>query len=115
MSLSPYEKDRMKLALVLELEESCQRRCGKGFLCTNCKIETKKHCDDCGGYGGYGSDSDSDSEVEVDGFEHKLSDGTDVLKGLDGFIYDPESFKRIGTLNEEDNTLVKVEDGEKFD
>ena len=39
--------------------------------------------------------------------EHKLSDGTHVLKGEDGILYDPESFDPIGTWNEEDNTLVK--------
>ena len=72
-------------------------------LCRNCEIETKKHCDDCGGYG-----SDDDDEPEVEVFEHKLSDGTDVLKGHDGILYDKESLERIGTLNEEDNTLVKV-------
>jgi hypothetical protein len=30
-------------------------------LCRNCEIETRKHCDECGGYG---SDLDSDSEED---------------------------------------------------
>lgn len=40
--------------------------------------------------------------------EHELADGTTVLKGDDGTIYDAESFEPIGKWNEADNTLVKA-------
>jgi hypothetical protein len=129
--------ERCKIVPVGKLEVPVEKP-----LCRNCEIETKKHCDDCGGYG---SDDDDEGEEEeqdevpveiplcrnckiekhdkckacrllrwamkpeVEVFEHKLSDGTDVLKGHDGILYDKESLERIGTLNEEDNTLVKVD------
>ena len=32
-------------------------------LCRNCEIETRKHCDDCGGYGSH-SEEESDEEEE---------------------------------------------------
>ena len=40
--------------------------------------------------------------------EHELADGTTVLKGDDGTIYDAESFEPIGKWNEADNTLTKA-------
>lgn len=40
--------------------------------------------------------------------EHELADGTNVLKGDDGTIYDAESFEPIGKWNEADNTLTKA-------
>lgn len=40
--------------------------------------------------------------------EHTLADGTDVLKGADGTIYDPESYEPIGKWNKADNTLVEA-------
>ena len=45
-----------------------------------------------------------DVEVEVE--EHKLADGTDVLKDPDGTLYDPESLDIVGLWNETDNTLI---------
>jgi hypothetical protein len=32
-------------------------------LCRNCEIETRKHCDDCGGYGSH-SEEESEEEEE---------------------------------------------------
>jgi hypothetical protein len=46
-----------------------------------------------------GSDDLETLEVE----EHKLADGTDVLKGADGTLYDPESLDIVGSWNEADN------------
>ena len=46
-----------------------------------------------------GEDDDDEEEVE----EHKLADGTDVLKGADGTLYDPESLDIVGSWNEADN------------
>lgn len=47
---------------------------------------------------------EDDDEEEVD--EHDLADGTTVLKGADGTLYDRESFDAIGKWNEADNTLI---------
>ena len=41
--------------------------------------------------------------------EHVLADGTTVLKGSDGTLYDLESFDAIGKWNSEDNTLIDDE------
>ena len=52
-----------------------------------------------------------DKEAEEEGEEveeHTLADGTDVLKGADGTIYDPESYEPIGKWNKADNTLVEA-------
>jgi high mobility group protein B1 len=50
-----------------------------------------------------GADEEGE-EVE----EHTLADGTDVLKGADGTIYDPESYEPLGKWNKADNTLVEA-------
>jgi hypothetical protein len=47
-----------------------------------------------------------DDEEMVD--EHDLADGTTVLKGADGTLYNPESFDAIGKWNEADNTLISA-------
>ena len=31
-------------------------------LCRNCEIETRKHCDDCGGYGSHSEEEDDEEE-----------------------------------------------------
>lgn len=49
---------------------------------------------------------DDEDEEEVD--EHDLADGTTVLKGADGTLYDPESFDVLGKWNEADNTLISA-------
>ena len=41
--------------------------------------------------------------------EHALADGTTVLKGSDGTLYDLESFDAIGKWNSEDNTFIDDE------
>jgi hypothetical protein len=33
-------------------------------LCRNCEIETRKHCDDCGGYGSHSEEEEDDEEEE---------------------------------------------------
>ncbi len=52
------------------------------------------------------STEDAEEEEEVE--EHELADGTTVLKGGDGSLYDPESFDVIGKWNSDDNTLIKA-------
>ena len=49
-------------------------------------------------------DEEEGEEVE----EHELADGTTVLKGDDGTIYDAESCVPIGKWNEADNSLIKA-------
>ena len=49
-------------------------------------------------------DAEEGEEVE----EHELADGTTVLKGDDGTIYDAESCVPIGKWNEADNSLIKA-------
>ena len=48
---------------------------------------------------------DEEDEEEVE--EHKLADGTDVLKGADGTLYDPESFDNIGMWHEGENRIME--------
>jgi hypothetical protein len=49
---------------------------------------------------------EDDDEEEVE--EHDLADGTTVLKGADGTLYDTESFDVLGKWNESDNTLISA-------
>ena len=52
-----------------------------------------------------GDEEDAEEEVE----EHAMADGTTVLKGSDGTLYDLESFDAIGKWNSEDNTFIDDE------
>jgi len=49
---------------------------------------------------------EDDDEEEVE--EHDLADGTTVLKGADGTLYNAESFDVLGKWNESDNTLISA-------
>lgn len=49
---------------------------------------------------------DDEDEEEVE--EHDLADGTTVLKGADGTLYETESFDVLGKWNESDNTLISA-------
>lgn len=51
-------------------------------------------------------EDDDDDEEEVE--EHDLADGTTVLKGADGTLYNAESFDVLGKWNESDNTLISA-------
>ena len=50
--------------------------------------------------------NEDDDEEEVE--EHDLADGTTVLKGADGTLYNPESFDVLGKWNESDNTHISA-------
>ena len=52
-------------------------------------------------------EDEEDAEEEVE--EHDMADGTTVLKGSDGTLYDLESFDAIGEWNSEDNTFIDNE------
>ena len=46
-------------------EEETESECEDRPLCRNCEIETRKHCDECGGYGSHSEDeSEEESEEE---------------------------------------------------
>lgn len=49
---------------------------------------------------------EDDDEEEVE--DHDLADGTTVLKGADGTLYNAESFDVLGKWNESDNTLISA-------
>ena len=46
-----------------ESEEETESECEDRPLCRNCEIETRKHCDECGGYGSH-SEDESEEESE---------------------------------------------------
>ena len=56
-------------------------------LCRNCEIETRKHCDDCGGYG-YEKDQADDETFICDECDHDLDWSL--------YVYFKESYDKRG-------------------
>jgi len=62
------------------------------------------------------SETDDDEEGKEDAVIHTLADGTVVfLDQLSGIVYDVDSFEALGTLDEEANEIVEIDEYDYYD
>ena len=75
-------------------------------LCRNCEIETRKHCDDCGGYG---SHSELESEEEDDEEEENEKNVQCARCGKEGDC-DKDDFQYLPSKEDEETHSMLGED-----
>jgi hypothetical protein len=75
-------------------------------LCINCEIETRKHCDDCGGYGSHSEEKEEEEEGEEEENEKNVQC---ARCGKEGDC-DKDDFQDLPSKEDEENHSMLGED-----